>query len=428
MLLFVRMALGYCGLRRFLGDATPIPSLGPGIFESASFAVPGSVGGFWSRILLPRAWRDWDALKLQAVLAHERAHIRRHDWLIRVASHVNVCIFWFHPLAWWMERELARLAEDACDDVALSEIEDREDYAATLVDIARGAAAGGGVLNWRVISMAKDSNVVRRVNRILNRRIQIPRPLSRVAWVTLLACSLVVIYLSAAVKLSAVNRASAVSGHLTEQKSPVVLVAQASPNQPVRPAPPPIPPRPEDRPITMCILIDNSGSMSDKRAEVKAGALALVKQSRPRDEVCIVDFSDDIFLDLTFTSDITKMEEALSHYESRGGKAIRDAILGSIDYVEEKAHNDRKVLILVTEGNDTSSRVTQEQLLDAVRSSGVPIYVIGLLSEKYPLQAEEAKLALGELAEASRGVVDYPKDLADVKSVSAEIANKIRRQ
>jgi Mg-chelatase subunit ChlD len=311
-------------------------------------------------------------------------------------------------------------------------MEDGEEYLAALVDIARAAAAGGGVLNWRVISMAKDSNVMRRVNRILNRGLQLPKPFGRLAWVTLLACSLPVIYVSAAVRLSSVNRGSTVQEHaatmLPEQKSPATLMAQAAANQPVRPAPPPIPPRPEDRPTTMCILIDNSGSMSDKRAEVKAAALALVKQSRPRDEVCIVDFSDDIFLDLTFTSDITKMEEALSHYESRGGKAIRDAILGSIDYVEQKAHNDRKVLVLVTEGNDTSSTVSQDQLLGAVRSSGVPIYVIGLLSEKYPLQAEEAKLALGELAEASRGVVDYPKDLADVESVSAEIANKIRRQ
>ena len=124
--------------------------------------------------------------KLRAVLAHERAHIRRRDWLIRVASHVNVCIFWFHPLAWWMERELARLAEEACDDVALSEVDDREEYAATLVEIARAICADTRVLNWRVISMARDSNVIRRVHRILNRSL-VPKPLGRFAWMTLIA-------------------------------------------------------------------------------------------------------------------------------------------------------------------------------------------------------------------------------------------------
>ena len=212
MLLFVRMALGSLGLRRIVRDAKPIPNLGPGIFESVFFVVPGSAGCFRARILLPRAWRDWDAVKLRAVLAHERAHIRRRDWLIRVASHVNVCIFWFHPLAWWMERELARLAEEACDDVALSEM-DGEQYAATLVDIAHAAAADGGVLNWRVISMAKESNVMRRVNRILNRGLQVPKPFGRLAWVTLFACSLPVIYLSAAVKLAPANRDSTVLEH-----------------------------------------------------------------------------------------------------------------------------------------------------------------------------------------------------------------------
>ncbi len=120
MLLFVRMALGSWSLRRILRDARPIPGLGPGIFESSLFVVPGSVGCFRARIFLPRDWKQWDAVKVRAVLAHERAHIRRRDGLIRLASHINVCVFWFHPLAWWLERELARLAEEACDDVALS--------------------------------------------------------------------------------------------------------------------------------------------------------------------------------------------------------------------------------------------------------------------------------------------------------------------
>jgi len=398
MLLFVRMALGSWRLRRILRDAKPIPNLGPGIFESVSFVVPGSVGCFRARILLPRAWRDWDAVKLRAVLAHERAHIRRRDWLIRVASHVNVCIFWFYLLAWWSERELARLAEEACDDVALSEIEDREEYAATLVDIAHAAAAAGGVLNWRVISMARESNVMRRVNRILNRPLQVPKPFGRFAWVTLFVCSLPVIYLSAAVK----------------QAAPALT-----------------PSRHEDRPIAMCILIDNSGSMREKRAGVRAAALALVKASKPHDEVCIVDFNDEASNDLPhgedFTSDIQEMEEALTHIDSRGGSAMRDAIGMSIDHVTQKAHNDRKVLVLVTDGNDTSSTVTQEQLLGKVKNSGVRVYCIGLLHEDDPGQAGAARLALGQLAEASGGRDYYPKDL-EVASISTEIANEIRKQ
>ena len=294
LLLFARMVLGSWSLRRILRDARPIPNLGPGIFEAVSFVVPGSVGCFRARILLPPAWKDWDAAKLQAVLAHERAHIRRRDCLIQVASHVNVCIFWFHPLAWWMERELARLAEEACDDVAVSGTEDREEYAAALVDIARAAATDGGVLNWRVISMAKESNVTRRVNRILDAGLPVPKPFGRLAWMTLLACSLPVIYLSAAVKLAKLAPANRDSTVLERAAVPLpqLLMAQAAPNPPLGPAPPPAASRSDASPITMCILIDSSGSMRGKQAAVKAAALALVKAFQPRDEVCIVDFND----------------------------------------------------------------------------------------------------------------------------------------
>jgi Mg-chelatase subunit ChlD len=416
LLLFFRMIFGGWGLRRILRDAKAIPSLGPDIFESASLAVPGSVGCFRPRILLPRAWTDWDAVKLRAVLAHERAHIRRRDWLIRVASRVNVCIFWFHPLAWWIERELARLAEEACDDAALCEMGDREGYAATLVDIAHAAAAHGGVLNWQVMPMAKESNVIRRVNRILNLGLQIPKPFGRLASVSLFACGLPVIYLSAAVKLLPANRDS------------TALSAQTAPNRPRGPAAPRTPSRRPDPPITMCILLDNSGSMREKRALVTAVALALVRASKPGDEVCIVDFNDEVLslpYGKDFTSDIQEMEKALTSIDSRGGTAMRDAIQTSIDHVEQKARNSRKVLVLVTEGEDTSSTVTQEQLLGKVKNSGVRVYSLGLLSGD---ALGGARLALRQLAEASGGLDYYAEDLAEVESISLEIASELRKQ
>jgi hypothetical protein len=447
MLLFVRMSLGYRGLRRTLRDAAPVPSLGSGIFESALFVTPGSVGWFRARIFLPHTWRDWDSQRLRAVLAHERAHIRRRDWLIRFVAHVNVCIFWFHPLAWWVSRELARLAEEACDDAALSEIPDREEYAATLVDLARVAAADGRVLHWRVISMAKDSHVVRRVNRILDRRFQVSKPFGRIAWVTLLACYLPVIYLSAAVRLAPANRDSIVLDHATtrdhltevrpqpllpETKSSIKRVAQVAPNQPGRPAAPAILPPREDPPTAMCVLIDNSGSMRGKRAAVKAAALTLVEASRPGDEVCVVDFNDEVYYDLPhgkdFTSDISEMEEALTHIDSRGGSAMRQAVGMSIDQFDQAAHNVGKVLVLVTDGDDNASSITQEQLLNRVRNSGVRIYCIGLQGEDDPQRGRAARLALGQLAEASGGTAYYVSDLADVETISREIANEVRKQ
>ncbi len=441
VLLFVRMAISSWILRRILRHATPISRLTPEVFESVAFVVPGSVGCFRPKIFLPVAWRDWDSVKLLAVLAHERAHIRRWDWLIRIASHINVCIFWFHPLAWWLQRELARLAEEACDDLALAEIENNERYAAVLIDIAQAVVAAKRVLNWQVISMAGESNVIRRVNRILNGPLQSPKPLNRFACAALLACSLPVIYLSAAVRFGPTNQhspasnSSAAAARSTEvqpgklspkQKTPVKLIAQVAPDRPLPASP--LAPSQDDVPIAMCILIDNSGSMRDKRPAVNAAALALVRASRPDDEVCVINFNDEAFIDLTYTGDIQKMETALTRIDSRGGKAIWDSVRMSIDHMERRSDSKKKVLVLVTGGNDSASTTTQEQLLSRVKNSSVHVYSIGLISEHDPDQAEASMLPLRQLAEASSGVAYSPKDLAQIENLSPDIANAIRKR
>ena len=120
-LLLIRMALGSWGLRRMLRSARAVDNPGPGVFESDLLAARSSVGWLRGRKFFSREHgRDWDNTKLQAVLAHEGAHIRRQDWLIRVTAHVNVCIFWFHPMAWWMELSWHGWQREACDDVALA--------------------------------------------------------------------------------------------------------------------------------------------------------------------------------------------------------------------------------------------------------------------------------------------------------------------
>ena len=187
--------------------------------------------------------------------------------------------------------------------------------------------------------------------------------------------------------------------------------------------------RREDVPVSMGILVDNSGSMNDKRARVAAAALALVKASNPDDEVFIVNFNDDAYLDQAFTHDTKKLEEALARLDARGGTAMRNAISGAIDYMKTDAKLDKKVLVVVTDGNDNSStETTLEQLLRKVRDSGVLVYSIGLLSEEEAREARAAKRALNSLAETSAGAAYYPKDLAEVEKLTPEIAHEIRNQ
>ena len=187
---------------------------------------------------------------------------------------------------------------------------------------------------------------------------------------------------------------------------------------------------PEDVPVSMGILVDNSGSMNDKRSRVAAAALALVKASNPDDEVFIVNFNDDPYLDQSFTHDSKKLEEALSRIDAHGGTAMRVAISGAITYMKTDAKLDKKVIVVVTDGNDNASgdNPTLEQLLRQVRDSGVLVYSIGLLTEVEPREARAAKRALNSLAESSGGFAYYPKDLPEVEKLTPEIAKEIRNQ
>jgi Ca-activated chloride channel family protein len=188
----------------------------------------------------------------------------------------------------------------------------------------------------------------------------------------------------------------------------------------------------EDVPVSLGLVVDNSGSMRDKRAKVEAACLALVKDSNPHDEVFVVNFNEEAFLDnpkgKDFTNDIKEMEEALTRIDSRGGTAMRDAIRMSIDHLKEKAHKDKKVLVVVTDGNDNASLVSLENLVKASQQSEVLIYAVGLLTEEERREAKRAKRALDALAEATGGNSYYPKDTSEVDKIAHQVARDVRNQ
>ncbi len=190
--------------------------------------------------------------------------------------------------------------------------------------------------------------------------------------------------------------------------------------------------RREDIPVSLGLIIDNSGSMRDKRAKVEAAALDLVKASNPDDEVFVVNFNDEAYLDnphgKDFTNNIKEMEEALTRIDSRGGTAMRDAIRMSIDHLKEKAHKDKKVLVVVTDGNDNSSVISMEDLVRASQQSEVLIYPVGLMSDEERREARRAERALKDLADATGGEAFFPKELSDVERICHQVARDIRSQ
>jgi VWFA-related protein len=186
--------------------------------------------------------------------------------------------------------------------------------------------------------------------------------------------------------------------------------------------------RREDVPVSLGIIIDSSGSMRDKRQKVNAAALQLVKASNPQDEIFLVNFNDDAYLDVPLTSDVKALEEGLARIDSRGGTAMRDALSMSIDYVKKKGKRDKKVLLVVTDGNDNTSTETLEKLVQRAHDSEVLIYAIGLLSEEEPREAKKAKRALSALVSATGGVAHYPTTVSDVEAIALQVAHEIRNQ
>jgi Ca-activated chloride channel family protein len=184
----------------------------------------------------------------------------------------------------------------------------------------------------------------------------------------------------------------------------------------------------EDVPVSMGIVIDNSGSMRDKRKKVEEAALGLVKASNPEDEIFIVNFNDVAFLDVPMTNDIKKMEDGVSRIDSRGGTAMRDAIDLSMDYMKKEAKLDKKVLVVVTDGNDNSSEITLEKLVQKAQQRDVLVYTIGLLDEEERREAKRAKKALDTIVKATGGLAFYPDKVDDVEGFALQVARDIRSQ
>lgn len=188
--------------------------------------------------------------------------------------------------------------------------------------------------------------------------------------------------------------------------------------------------RREDVPVSMGLVIDNSGSMRDKRRPVEQAALAAVKASNPEDEIVVVNFNDTAYDDSEgFTNNVRKLEESLTKIDSRGGTAMRDAISMTIDFIRKKGKHDKKVILVVTDGNDTAStQVTLERLVQKTHDEEVLLYFIGLLSEEDKREARKAKRAMEALAKASGGTAVFPENAEEVESVALAMANEIRNQ
>lgn len=185
--------------------------------------------------------------------------------------------------------------------------------------------------------------------------------------------------------------------------------------------------RHEDIPVAMGILIDNSGSMREKRAKVNQAALNLVRASNPQDEIFVVNFNDEYYLDQDFTNDLLLLKAALEKIDAKGGTALYEAAVASAEHLKRNARLERKVLFIVTDGEDNASRETLEQAVKQLQQENGPsVYAIGILGdEEHP---KRAKRALEIMTQRTGGLAFFPKTLDEVDEISRQVAHDIRNQ
>ncbi|MGC2472833.1 MAG: VWA domain-containing protein [Candidatus Sulfotelmatobacter sp.] len=184
--------------------------------------------------------------------------------------------------------------------------------------------------------------------------------------------------------------------------------------------------RREDVPVALGIVVDNSGSMRDKRGAVNQALVNLVRASNPQDQVFVVNFSQTPYLDQDFTSDVNLLQTALHQVSSRGSTALYDAVVASDVHLRNNPSLDKKVLLVITDGQDNMSRETLQDAMHKLQSSkGATLYAIGITDQG---MSRSARQALESLASATGGVAFFPKTLDEVDGITRDIARDIRGQ
>jgi Ca-activated chloride channel family protein len=184
----------------------------------------------------------------------------------------------------------------------------------------------------------------------------------------------------------------------------------------------------EDVPVTVGLVIDNSGSMRPKHPDVIAAALAFARSSNPEDQIFVVNFNEHVSMGLPanvpFTNNADQLEKALSRNVITGMTALYDAITVGLEQLQ-KGKWDKKVLIVVSDGGDNASKRTLAQVMSMVNQSSAVIYTMGIFDET---DEDRNPRVLKQLSRASGGEAFFPKTLEEILPICEQIAHDIRSQ
>jgi len=185
----------------------------------------------------------------------------------------------------------------------------------------------------------------------------------------------------------------------------------------------------QDSPVSMGLLIDNSGSMRDKRTAVNMAAMNLLRESNRQDTAFVVNFNDRAFLDQGPTTDLVALGRGVSRFDSHGTTALYDAVAASADELAKHAKYPKQALLIVSDGADNASHLSEQEAIRRVQDLGGPVvYSIGLLYESDQRDYQRAHDALETLSDDTGGVAYFPRSLDEVNTIASEVAQDIRSQ
>jgi len=186
----------------------------------------------------------------------------------------------------------------------------------------------------------------------------------------------------------------------------------------------------KDVPVSLALILDDSGSIKEKRAAVQDAALTLIKASNPEDETSVTNFADKPYLDQELTDDVSQLAKALKASSTiSGGTALFDTVISGADHLAASAHRSKQVIVVVTDGNDNASEADLTAAIRRVqRADGPVIYAIGLLYDAPSEQARRAHKELLSLAEETGGIAFFPSSVSEVDRIATEVARDIRNQ
>ena len=184
----------------------------------------------------------------------------------------------------------------------------------------------------------------------------------------------------------------------------------------------------EDIPVAVGIILDTSGSMRNKGTEVIAAALAFARSCNPQDEMFVIGFNDEILMglppDKPFTSDVGDLRQAFSRLVIQGRTRLYDALAAAVNHLPRTTHQ-KKVLVLVSDGGDTASQHTFEQVLEMADKSGAVVYTVGVYDET---DDDRNPKVLKRVAQATGGQAFFPEGIEQVTNICLRIAQDIRSQ